>query len=152
MTNNREHPERPILGVGAVIIREDRVVLIKRGQQPKEGEWSLPGGGVKIGETTREAILREIHEETGLEVTLKELIDVIDYIEPSSQDGTNGIKFHYALVDYLAYYKSGELKAASDAADARYFSFADIEKMPLWSETKRVIEAARHIAKTHTEI
>lgn len=152
MTSYREHPERPILGVGAVIIHENHVVLIKRGKPPKKGEWSLPGGGVKIGETTKDAILREIREETGLEVTLDSVIDVIDYIEPAEPVGTARIKFHYALVDYLAYYRSGNLIAGSDAADASYFSFAEIEEMPLWSETKRVIEAARQMTKMTTNL
>lgn len=139
MPDTRETPSRPVVGVGAVIVRDNQVVLIRRGKPPKAGEWSLPGGGIELGETTEQAILREVLEETGLQVDLGPLVDTVDYIET----GAGGIKYHYVLIDYLAHYRAGTLVSGSDAADARFFSFDDALGMPLWSETKRIIRAAR---------
>lgn len=144
MSNNRENPSRPIVGVGAVIVRGNDVVLIKRGKPPKEGEWSLPGGGVDVGETVKEAVVREIHEETSLTVTLGDVIDVVDYIEPSEAGGT---KFHYILLDYLAFYCKGTLKPGSDAVEANFFSFDEAIARVKWDETKRILRQARRMTK-----
>ncbi len=147
MTNPVESIKRPVVGVGAVILRGDEIALIRRGNPPKVGEWSLPGGRVELGETTANAVIREVEEETGLKVTLGPLIDTVDFIET---DDTQ-VNFHYVLVDYIAYYLSGEIKAGSDAADARFFSLDDALSLPLWSETKRIIKAARNLAQENPE-
>ena len=143
MESKREFPERPIVGVGAVVVKGDQIVLIKRGKDPRKGEWSLPGGGVELAETTSDAVEREIKEETGLEVDLAGVIDVIDYIE-HNEDGA--VSFHYVLIDYLAYCHSGKLTAGSDADDVCLVSFDDALTLPLWDETKRIIRAAQGVA------
>lgn len=140
----RTYPNRPIVGVGAVIVKGDQIVLIKRGMPPREGEWSLPGGGVEVGETTRHAIKREIHEETGLSTDLGGIIDTVDFIE---RDKEGAVSFHYVLIDYIAFYRSGTLQAGSDADDVRFISFEDALALPLWDETKRIIRAAKDIAE-----
>ena len=145
MADNREHPERPIVGVGAVIIKGDQVLLIRRGKPPKAGEWSLPGGGIELGETTEAAVLREVREETRLKVRLGPLIDAVDFIDKTA----DGIRFHYVLIDYLAFWESGEPQAGTDADEARFFKFDDALALPLWSETKRIIKAAIDLAHKH---
>ncbi len=143
METKREFPERPVVGVGAVVVKDGQIVLIKRGKAPRMGEWSLPGGGVGLAETTKDAVLREIREETGLEVELAGVIDVVDFIE---HDKTGSVIFHYVLIDYLAYYRAGTLAAGSDADDACLLSFDDALALPLWDETKRIIRAAKDMA------
>lgn len=144
METSREFPKQPIVGVGAVIVKNDQIVLIKRGKNPHKGEWSLPGGGVELGETTRGAIAREIKEETGVETDLAGVIDSVDYIERTD---TGAVSFHYVLIDYLAYYRAGTLAAGSDADDAGFFSFDEALALPLWDETKRIIRAAQDLAQ-----
>ncbi|WP_262694943.1 NUDIX hydrolase [Kordiimonas aquimaris] len=145
MQNNRENPSRPIVGVGAVVMKENKVLLIKRGKSPRKGEWSLPGGAIELGETVTAAMSREIREETGLSVTFSEIIDIIDFIEHTPDEKT---KFHYVLIDYLAYYKEGTLKAGSDADDARFFNIDDAVEAVSWGETKRIIRKAWDMAQT----
>jgi ADP-ribose pyrophosphatase YjhB (NUDIX family) len=113
----RDYPDRPIVGVGAVIVKNDRVVLVKRGAPPLQGEWSLPGGVVEIGETLRAAAEREALEETGLKVEAGEVLEVVDRIIP----GENGrTQYHYVLIDFLCRVIEGELRAGGDAADAAW--------------------------------
>lgn len=114
------------------------VLLIRRGKAPKIGSWSLPGGAQELGETVEETVIREVREETGLEVSVCAFLDIIDLIE---RDET-GIRYHYTLVDYLAEVTGGRLQAGSDATDARFFSLEDALALPLWSETRRIIELA----------
>ncbi len=145
MTDTRETPNRPIVGVGAIVIRDDNVLLIKRGNPPKAGEWSLPGGGVELGETTREAVAREVFEETGLKVAqIGPLVDAVDYIETNER----GVRFHYVLLDYLALAPLGQPKAGSDATDAQFYHIDAALALPLWSETKRIIKAAHALANS----
>lgn len=144
MPANRTFPDHPIAGVGAVIVKDDQIVLIKRGKAPRRGDWSLPGGGVELGETTRQAISREIREETGLEVELAGIIDCIDYIERTD---AGAVSFHYVLIDFLAYYRAGTLIAGSDADDARFVLFDEALVLPLWEETKRIIRAAKDMVQ-----
>ena len=148
MADHREHPDRPVVGVGAVVIKDEQILLIRRGKPPKAGEWSLPGGGVELGETTETAVLREVKEETGLGVTLGPLIDAVDFIDRTQQ----GIRFHYILIDYLAYWTDGEPQAGTDAAEARFFSLEEAFALPLWSETKRIIKTAVQMARQQKEV
>src|SRR5512136_1446074 len=118
---SREYPDRPIVGVGAVIVEKHagvaRVLLVKRGAPPLNGEWSLPGGVVELGETLRAAAEREVREETGLIVKADEVLEVLDRIIPG-QDGSP--QYHYVLVDFLCTVHGGKLRAGGDAADARW--------------------------------
>jgi len=139
MTKARNNPTRPVVAVGAVVFKDDKILLIRRGKAPKAGEWSLPGGAQELCETVKEAVLREVKEETGLTVALTGLLDVVDFIEAEEE---NMPSFHYTLIDYGAEYVAGTLKADSDAADARFFLLEEALALPLWSETKRIIELA----------
>lgn len=112
----REFPEAPIVGVGAVIVRGDEVVLVRRGQEPLKGEWSLPGGVLELGETLEEGIVREVREETGLEIETVSVVEVFDRIHRDEER----VRYHYVLVDYLCTVKSGDLLGASDADEARW--------------------------------
>ena len=137
----REYPERPLVGVGAVILSDSGVVLIKRGKPPRVGAWSLPGGAQKLGETVAEAAHREILEETGLDTEIIGLIDVVDSISHAS-DGR--IQFHYTLVDMLAVASAGDIpKAGADAADAIWVPMDELADYKLWSETIRIINQAQ---------
>jgi 8-oxo-dGTP diphosphatase len=135
----REHPKQPLIGVGALIIENGRVVLIKRGKAPLLGEWSIPGGMLELGETLRQGVEREALEETGLVVRATELLGVFDRIVP---DDERNIVYHYVLIDFLCQQLSGELRAGADAADAHWFTPQEVEKLPLAPDTARVIQAA----------
>ena len=135
----REHPKQPLVGVGALIIENGRVVLIKRGKAPLLGEWSIPGGMLELGETLRQGAEREALEETGLTVRATELLGVFDRVVP---DAGGTIVYHYVLIDFLCEKISGELRAGADAADAQWFTPDDVAKLPLAEDTAGVIRAA----------
>ena len=134
---SREYPDSPLVGVGAVIVRDNRVLLIRRGQPPLLGEWSLPGGVLECGETLREATIREAREETGLEVETGELLGVYERVI-RSEDGR--VRYHYVLVDFLCREVAGNLKARSDAADVRWFESTELDGLNLPFDTRDVIE------------
>lgn len=136
---SREYPARPVVGVGVVVFREDAVLLVRRGRPPRLGEWSLPGGGQETGETVREAALREVREETGLEVELIGLVDVVDSL---MRDDAGRVQYHYTLIDFAARWREGEARAASDVAELRWTPLTELDDVALWSETRRVIRAA----------
>lgn len=132
----REYPEHPLVGVGAVIVEADRVLLIRRGQPPSLGEWSLPGGILECGETLREAAIREAREETGLTVEVEETLGVYERIIP----GNNGRpRYHYVLIDFLCRPSSGEIKAGSDAAEAGWFRPEQLPALQLPADTNDVV-------------
>ena len=134
---NREYPDRPLVGVGAVIVQDNRVLLVRRGQAPLLGEWSLPGGVLECGETLREATIRETREETGLEVETGVLLGVYDRVI-RSEDGR--VRYHFVLIDFLCRAVAGNLKAGSDAADVRWFESAELDGLNLPRDTRDVIE------------
>ena len=114
----REYPEAPIIGVGAVVIDGGKVLLVRRGQEPLKGEWSLPGGALELGETLQQGVVREVLEETGLTVVPAGIVEVLDRI---SQDEVSGrIRYHYVLVDFLCHVAGGTLCGGSDAEEARW--------------------------------
>lgn len=135
----RDYPQRPVVGVGVVVWRAGRVLLIRRGRPPRAGQWSLPGGVQELGETVREAALREVREETGLHIRALRLVDVIDSIERNAQ---GVVRRHYTLVDFTAEAEPGEARAASDAADTRWFSLDEIQALDLWPPTLELIRQA----------
>jgi 8-oxo-dGTP diphosphatase len=123
----REYPENPLIGVGAVIVEADRVLLIRRGTAPLLGEWSLPGGVLECGETLREAVVREAQEETGLIVEPGEMLGVYERV---IRDDEKRVRYHYVLIDFLCR-SSGDLKAGSDAADVRWFTRNELPALNL---------------------
>lgn len=135
----REYPDRPIVGVGAVIVDHGRILLIKRGSPPLKGEWSLPGGAVELGETLRAATEREAREETGLIVKAGEVIEVLDRIIPG-KDGAP--QYHYVLVDFLCAVKGGELRAGGDAADVHWAAESGLAEFKLEEPAIQVIRKA----------
>ncbi len=136
MTDPRDYPRRPIIGVGAVVFKGDRVLLVRRGKPPRDGEWSLPGGAQELGETTEEALARELGEETGVAADIVALLDVVDYI---SRDDRGRPRYHYTLVDYLCRWQSGTPRPGGDASEAAWFPLAALDALDLWDETGRVI-------------
>jgi 8-oxo-dGTP diphosphatase len=124
----RVYPEKPVVGVGAVIILEGKILLEKRKNAPGKGKWSIPGGLVELGESTEQAVVREVKEETGLEVEEPCLIDVVNNL---SLDEKGKTKYHYVIVDYLVKVRRGVLKAASDADELKLIRFSEVEKYDL---------------------
>lgn len=143
----REYPDAPVAGVGAVILREERgreplVLLIRRGQEPLKGEWSLPGGAVELGETLEEAICREVLEETGLIV---ETVAVIKAFDRIARDEQGRVRYHYVLVDFLCRQTGGSLACATDALEARWARESELDGLtPL---TIEVIRKAMRMAR-----
>ena len=134
---SRLYPSQPVVGVGVVVWRDDRVLLIKRGKPPRTGQWSLPGGAQKLGETLAQAAAREVGEETGIEIELGEIIATLDLID---RDDDGRVRHHYTLVDFVAEGLQADLRAGDDAMDARWFGRGEIDQLDLWSETIRIID------------
>ncbi len=140
----REYPESPLVGVGAVIVADGRALLIRRGQSPLLGEWSLPGGVLECGETLREAVIREAREETGLVVEADEMLGVYERVI-RGDDGR--VRYHYVLIDFLCRPMEGELKAASDAAEAAWFSREELPALKLAHDANDVVRKGLQQAK-----
>jgi len=132
----REFPEHPLVGVGAVIVERDRVVLVKRAHPPIAGQWSIPGGALEVGELVRDAAVREAREETGLAVEPGELLGVFDRV---LRDAEGRVQYHYVLVDFLCRQTGGDLCAASDAAEVRWFKREELQALELPHDTLGVI-------------
>jgi 8-oxo-dGTP diphosphatase len=132
----REYPDTPLVGVGAIIVEKGRVVLVKRGHPPLAGEWSIPGGALEVGERVREAAAREALEETGLVVMPEELLGVYDRV---LRDEGGRVLYHYLLVDFLCRPVGGNLRAAGDADEARWYNPEAVKKLPLPEDTAEVI-------------
>jgi ADP-ribose pyrophosphatase YjhB (NUDIX family) len=137
----REYPQQPLVGVGAVIVEDGRVLLIKRGKAPLLGEWSIPGGMLEVGETLRQGAEREALEETGLVVRATDLLGVFDRIVPAmpAKEGGARTLYHYVLIDFLCQRISGNVLAAGDASDAAWFSLEEVPALRLAAETAAVI-------------
>ena len=135
----RSYPERPIVGVGAIVLDGDRVLLVKRAHEPLKGEWSVPGGAVEVGETLEEAIRREVREETGLDIEVGPIVDVLDRIR---HDPDGRVEFHYVLVDFVCRPAGGTLQCASDAEEATWAEWAHLAQYGVPDATTSVIEKA----------
>lgn len=131
----REYPDNPLVGVGAVIVRDQRVLLIRRGQAPLLGEWSLPGGVLECGETLREAAVREAREETGLVVETVDMLGVYERIIREDER----VRYHYVLIDFLCRPVGGELKAGSDAAEVGWFTREELPALGLAHDADDVV-------------
>jgi ADP-ribose pyrophosphatase YjhB (NUDIX family) len=132
----REYPDRPFVGVGAVVVEDGRALLVRRGREPRLGEWSIPGGLVELSETVRQAVVREVCEETGLTIEPLQLLGVFDRVV---RDGEGRTLYHYVLIDFLCRPLTGELQAADDADEARWFTQAELDPLPLAKDTAEVI-------------
>ncbi len=137
MSNPREYPEAPRVGVGAVVLKDGHVLLVRRNRPPAEGKWSIPGGLVHLGETTEAAAIREVAEECGLDVRLQGLAGVVDRII-SDPDGR--VRYHYVLIDYAAVPERGELRPGSDAADAQWI---EIDRVAELDTTEGLLDMIR---------
>jgi len=116
---NPVYPQLPVVGVGVVVRKNQSVLVVKRAYEPRKGQWSIPGGKVRLGESVRQAALREVAEECSIEIKLFDIIDVVDLIDT---DEASRIKYHFVVVEFLAHYVSGVLKPCSDALEARWIS------------------------------
>ena len=140
MTNEkREYPDRPYVGVGMIIFRDQEVLLVKRNKDPNKGHWSIPGGRQMLGETVAEAAQRELLEETGVKVSPLLLVDVVDAI---ITDAEGKIKFHYTLVDYMGHWFSGESRAGDDAQEVRWVHLNELSSYSLLEKTMNIIHKA----------
>jgi len=126
----REYPSHPIVGVGAIIVHNGKLLLVKRGVEPGKGKWSIPGGAVELGEPVRDATVREAKEETGLdvEIVIDRPLDAFDNVDI---DEKGGLRYHYVLLQFLARPKSGTLKPSSDVLDAKWVLLEEVEKYDL---------------------
>ena len=139
----RRYPERPVVGVGAVVVHDGRVVLIKRRFEPLAGQWSLPGGTLELGETLTAGVAREIYEETGLEVDVGPVVEVFDRI---LLDPDKRVRYHFVLIDYLCTPIGGTLRAGSDVADAVWADPAEIVTYRMTAKAVSVVERALAMA------
>ena len=144
MNDSRQYPERPIVGVGAVIVDEGKIVLVKRKYEPLKGHWSLPGGMVEVGETLEAALTREMLEETGLSVAVGPVIEVFDRI---TLDGQERPRYHYVLIDYLCWPSGGTLRAGSDVDAAIWASPDALAEYSLTEKATSVIERGLTLAR-----
>lgn len=134
--DDRRYPKHPLVGVGVVVWRGEEVLLIQRGKPPRLGQWSLPGGLQKLGETVFEAARREVREETRVAIDVLAVVDIVDSVQ---RDGDDRVKYHYTLIDVVAEWRAGEAQAGDDAAGVVWVGHRDLAGYDLWDETVRII-------------
>lgn len=135
----RAYPSQPVTGVGAIVLQQDEVLLVRRGTAPQEGLWSLPGGALELGESLHQAVRREVLEETGLDVRVLEFAGAFERI---TTDSYGAVQYHYVLLDYLCEIVGGTLAAGDDAADAEWVNRAELRRRSLTPGLEAVIEKA----------
>lgn len=136
---SRSYPPRPLVGVGAVVIRDGRVLLVRRGKPPRLNEWSLPGGAQRLAETVEQAVRREVAEETGFDIACRGVVAVVDFID---RDEAGAVRYHYTLIDFLAEIIGGDPRPGDDARELAWAPLDDLAGYGLWEETVRVIRLA----------
>ena len=136
----RLYPDQPVVGIGVVIVKDGEILLIKRGNEPAKGKWSVPGGLVELGESITDAVIREAKEETLLTVDNPRLVDVVDQVE---WDAERKIRYHYVIVDYLVHVVGGEIGAATDAEELRWVPFGEVENYDLTASFRRFFKNNR---------
>lgn len=137
--SSRTYPDRPIVGVGAVVLRGRQVLLVRRASDPLRGQWSLPGGMLELGETLREAVQREVLEETGLRVRVDNVLEVFESIIPDADGRT---QFHYVLIDFLCHTQSDEPRAGSDVSEVAWAGVDELQRFGLSDNATSVIKKA----------
>lgn len=143
MADGRRHPDRPIVAVGAVIVDGNRVLLVKRGQEPLRGAWTLPGGAVEVGETLDAALAREVLEETGLSVEVGPVVEVLDRVQ---FDADGRVEYHYVIIDYVCRAFAGFAVCGSDAQDVRWVPIADLAELRVAPKAIAVIHKALELS------
>jgi 8-oxo-dGTP diphosphatase len=142
----REYPDRPVVGIGGVVIENEQALLIKRGSEPLLGQWSIPGGTLELGESLQQGVARELLEETGLEVQVLDMIEAFDriFLDPAAANARERSrpKYHYVIVDYLCQRRAGEARAGSDVTDIAYATEQELEKFQMTSTAVRVLRRA----------
>lgn len=147
MRENREYPVRPIVGVGGVTIRDSSVLIMRRARPPLQGEWSIPGGGLEVGEPIAEGVRREVEEETGIHVRV---LDHIETFERIVRDESGRVQYHYVILDYLCEAIGGELRAGGDATDVAWVPERELPKYSLRDTAMRVIVKAFAMARSRS--
>ncbi|HUB11470.1 MAG TPA: NUDIX hydrolase [Acetobacteraceae bacterium] len=140
--SDREYPTRPIVGIGVIVLKDDTVLLVRRGKPPNIGSWTLPGGAQEVGETAEQAARRELLEETG--VTVGPLVFAA-HVDNIRRDRDGRVQFHYTILDFAANWAAGEPMAASDVSEAVWAPLSGLEAYKLWTEAYRVIAIAREL-------
>jgi ADP-ribose pyrophosphatase len=140
--SKREYPDRPVVGIGAVVIRDGRVLLIRRGVAPGRGLWAVPGGSLELGENLQQGAEREILEETGVTIRAREPVYAFDFFE---RDPDGRIRFHFVIVDLAADYIRGDVKGADDALEARWLAPGDLDHLPVSKNTLKLLRAVGFI-------
>ena len=146
MAGSREFPDRPVGGVGGVVIEDGRALLIRRGSEPLKGQWSIPGGTLEVGETLAQGLVREMREETGLQVRVGELIEVFERIFPAGEStaevANERPRYHFVILDYLCARIGGELRAGSDVTDVAFAREDQLERYELTETATRIVRKA----------
>jgi 8-oxo-dGTP diphosphatase len=158
--SNREYPERPLVGVGGVVIADGRALLVRRGTEPLRGEWSIPGGLLECGETLVEGVARELHEETGLTVRVVELIEALEriFFDPPPDAPGGGaqpkgrVRYHYVILDYLCERIAGEPQSGGDATETAFAREEDLHLYSLSPLTLRVLSKAFAMARARAKM
>ena len=140
--DGRWYPEAPVAAVGAVVFKEGKVLTIKRAQEPNKGKWSIPGGRIELGETTYEAARREVMEECSIEVEIERVLDSVDNI---IRDEDGRVKYHFVIIDLLARYVSGEIKAQSDAEECKWVTLQELVELDITPMLQDMLKRTRLI-------